>query len=105
RLDRGAGEADQLSLAQAEALARDLVLAADTRAEVGRVVGGEGDADAGVAEGGEGVGLEALEDPEDDVARRAALEDDTTFGDLRDQRRILDRADAVADPGHGQVER
>ena len=59
-------------VAQTEVLARDRVLAADARAEVRRVVGAERDADARPRAGREGVLLEAVEDPEDDVARRAA---------------------------------
>src|ERR1700750_15873 len=104
RLDRGARERDQVGVAPPEPLARDRVLAAHARAEVGRVVGGERDADPGLAEGGEGVGLEAVEHPEHDVARRAALEDDAAIGDLRDEGGVLDRADAVADAGHREVE-
>src|SRR5262245_51770132 len=105
RLDRGACEADQLRVAQPEAVAGDAVLAADARAEVRRVVGGERDPHPGLAEGGERMGLEAVEHPEHDVARRAALEDEAAVGDLRDERRVLDRADAVADARHRQVER
>src|SRR3954470_21646835 len=50
RVDRRAGQADQLGVAHPEALTGDRVLAADGRAEVGRVVGGQRDPDAGVAQ-------------------------------------------------------
>src|SRR3954451_24065988 len=74
RLDRGAGEGAQLVVAHAEVLARGVVLAAHGGAEVGRVVGGERDPHAGVAQGRQRMGREAREHAEDDVARGAALE-------------------------------
>src|SRR4051794_29316145 len=53
RLDRRPGDREQLGVAPSEALARDRVLAPDRRAEVGRVVRGERDPNAGVAQRGE----------------------------------------------------
>ena len=47
------------------------------------------------------VGIHA----EHDVARGAAVEDDPALGELGDQRRILDRADAVVDPRDRQRQR
>src|SRR3954454_713386 len=105
RLDRRARDRAQLRLVPSEALARDRVLAPDRRAEVRRVVGGEGDLDPGVAQRRQRMGLVAGEDAEDDVARRAALEHDAALGELGHERRVLDRPHAVADPGDRQRER
>src|SRR3954470_7023087 len=105
RLDRGPREPDEVRVAHPEALAGDGVLATHARAEVGGVVGGERDPHAGVAQRRERMRLEAREHAEDDVAGRAALEDDPALGDLGDEPGVLDRPHAVPEPGDRQVER
>ena len=61
RLDRGAGDAASVLVAQPKRSRGDLVLAADRRAEVRRVVRAEGDPDARRAQGRERVLLEAVD--------------------------------------------
>jgi hypothetical protein len=54
RLDRRAGDADELVVAQTEVLAGDRVFAADAGAEVRRIVGAERERDPGLAQDGNG---------------------------------------------------
>ena len=89
----------QLTLLQAEALARHGVLAADRSAEIGRVVRTQRELHTGFVKRSQRVSFVALEDLRGDVGGRAHLEHDPALGDLLHQRRILDRAHAVRDAG------
>ena len=85
-------------LVEAEQVGGDLVLAVERGAEHRRVVGVDRDGHAGVAERPDRVLLERGDRAGGDVGRRADLERDAGLGQVREQRRVLGRRGAVADP-------
>src|SRR3954453_23075983 len=96
-LQRRARDLDQLTLIHAEALARHGVLAADTTAEVRRIVRVQRDPNPNFTKRPERVVLIGGEDAGGGVAGGALLEHDAALGYLGHQRGILDGSDAVRD--------
>ena len=74
------------------------VLPGEPGPEQQRVVGAQGHRGAGLEQLGEGYGREVAVDPERHVGDRAHLERDALLDDPLQQRRVLDRADAVPEP-------
>src|SRR5262245_27931686 len=91
----------QLTLLHTEALSSHGIFAADATAEVGWIVRAQCQLHTRFVQRPERMCLIAGEYVRRDVRRRAGLEDYSSVGDLLDQRRVLDRADAVAEPGDG----
>ena len=85
---------------------RRLVLPLEVGVEHRRVVGGDRAADAGGRELAQRMLVQRRDGAGPDVRDRADVQHDPALAELLDERRILDRADAVADPvGAERVER